>query len=213
MQVFPAPRLARSLALPVKPVPPRSPNQLLILGGSQGARHLNEAVAEWVSTRPTALAGWHLIHQTGVADREAITQRYSPLSGFLQTEVVEFIADPAVYYRTATLVIARAGATSLAELACLAAPTVLVPLPSAARDHQTANARWYADRDAIRQVTQAATPLKTALKLSESVTPLLSNHTARQNLSHSMTQVARFAAAQEVADIILELASPPTATI
>ena len=196
----------RQSMLPVEPGTPRLPNQLLILGGSQGARHLNEAIAEWVSTRPPALAGWHLIHQTGTADQPAIAQRYSPLSGFLQAEAVAFITDPASDYRTATLVIARAGATTLAELACLAAPTVLVPLPSAARDHQTANARWYADQGAARLVTQAATPPETARQLAEAVTPLLTDFSARQCLSHAISATARPQAAHAVANIVLEVA-------
>ena len=192
----------RRSMLPVEPVPARLSNQLLILGGSQGARHLNEAVAEWVSTRPAELKGWHLIHQTGAGDQPAIAQRYSPLSDYLQAEAVEFIADPSVYYRTATLVIARAGATSLAELACLAAPTVLVPLPTAARDHQTANARWYADQGAARLVIQDTTPPQTALKLAAAVTPLLSDHSARHLLSQAITRVARPDSADVVAQII-----------
>ncbi len=196
----PGSRLSRSFALSVKPVPPRLPNQLLILGGSQGARHLNEAVAEWVSTRPTALAGWHLIHQTGVADQQTIAQRYSLLSGFLQAEAVSFITDPAHYYRSATLVIARAGATTLAELACLAAPTVLVPLPTAARDHQTANARWYADRGAARVATESTR------SLAEVVTPLLSDQAARLGLSQAISQTAHLDAADAVARLILGVA-------
>ena len=202
----------RQSMLPVEPVPPRSPNQLLILGGSQGARHLNEAIAEWVSTRPPALAGWHLIHQTGAADQPAIAQRYAPFSGFLHAEAVAFITDPASLYRTSTLVIARAGATTLAELACLAAPTLLVPLPSAARDHQTANARWYADQRAARVVIQSATPPETARTLAAAVIPLLTDLSARQGLSRAIAQTARPRAAEDAANIILETGHRSDAT-
>ena len=198
--VVPGSRHSGSVALPVEHVPPRLPNQLLILGGSQGARNLNKAIAEWVSSRPAAIENWHLIHQTGTADQPDIAQRYAALSGFLQAAAVDFIADPSVYYRTATLVIARAGATTLAELACLAAPTVLVPLPSAARDHQTANARWYADRGAARVATESAQ------SLAEVVTPLLSDHAARLRLSQAISQTAHTDAADAVARLILEVA-------
>ena len=199
----------RKLMLPAEPVSERLPNQLLILGGSQGARHLNEAVATWVATRPAALQGWHLIHQTGAGDQLAIAERYSLVSDFLQAEAVEFITDPSVYYRTATLVIARAGATSLAELACLGAPTVLVPLPTAARDHQTANARWYTDQGAARLVFQAATPPQTALQLAAAVTPLLSDHSARHQLSLAISRAAHPQAANAVAQIVARVT--PTA--
>ncbi len=199
----------RRSMIPTEPVPERLPNQLLILGGSQGARHLNEAVAEWVSTPPTALKGWHVIHQTGAGDQHAIAERSSRLSDFLLTEAVEFITDPSVYYRTATLVIARAGATSLAELACLGAPTVLVPLPTAARDHQTANARWYADQGAARLVIQAASPPQTALALSAAVVPLLSDLFTRHELSQAITRVAQPEAADRVANILMYVTRRP----
>ena len=190
---------------PVDPALPRLPNQLLILGGSQGARHLNEAIAEWVCTLPAALQGWHLIHQTGTTDQPALARRYSALAGFLRAEPVDFITDPAPDYRTATLVIARAGATSLAELACLGVPTILVPLPSAARDHQTANARWWEERGAARMVIQSATPQHTALELAAIATPLLPDLTTRDDLSRAMSQLARPQAASEVASIVLDV--------
>lgn len=185
----------------------RLPNQLLILGGSQGARHLNTAIADWIFTRPAALQGWTLIHQTGTADQQAIGDRYSPLADFMRAEAVAFIADPSLDYRTATLVIARAGATSLAELACLGAPTILVPLPSAARDHQTANARWYSDRGASHLVTQSVTPRETALQLDAAARTLLSDRSAQQILSQAILRTARPLAAQAVARIIGEIAS------
>ncbi len=207
--VFPTTRLSRSFALPAECIPPRLPNQLLILGGSQGARHLNTAVADWVSTRPAALQGWTLIHQTGTADQQVIAGRYSRLADFMRAESVAFITDPSAYYRTATLVIARAGATSLAELACLAAPTLLVPLPSAARDHQTANARWYSDRHAARVLTQSATPHETALQLDVATQKLLSDPVARQSLSDAVLQTARPLAAQSVATLVCGIALRP----
>ncbi len=197
----------RRSMLPIEPLPARLPNQLLILGGSQGARHLNEAVAAWVSTRPAELRGWHLIHQTGTGDQPAIAKCYSLVSDFLRAEAVEFIADPSVYYRSATLVIARAGATSLAELACLAAPTVLVPLPTAARDHQTANARWYADRGAARLVIQHATPPQTALTLAAAVVPLLSDLSTRHRLSREIYRASRPDAADRVARILMNVSA------
>jgi len=192
----------RQSMLPTTPVTERLPNQLLVLGGSQGARHLNEAVVEWVSTRPAILKGWNLIHQTGSGDQPAIAERYALLTDFIHAEAIEFIADPSVYYRTTTLVIARAGATSLAELACLGVPSILVPLPSAARDHQTANARWYADRGAASLVIQSTTPPATALKLAETATPLLSNPETRQHFAQAITQTARRLAARDVATIV-----------
>ena len=197
----------RQSMLPQKNPAPRRPNQLLVLGGSQGARHLNQAIAEWVSTRPDALAGWHLVHQTGSTDFGAVVQCYRDVSEFIRAEPVEFIADPSPFYRSATLIIARAGATSLAEIACQAAPTLLVPLPSAARDHQTANARWYASRGAARMVIQSSSSSETAVELAAAVNPLLSDADLRDDLSEKILQTARPQAASACAKLILAQAS------
>ncbi len=191
----------RSMWPPQNP-PPRLSNQLLVLGGSQGARHLNQAITEWVSTRPAVLEGWHLIHQTGASDLEAVSQCYRHVSDFLRAEPVEFIPDPSRYYRSATLIIARAGATSLAEIACQGAPTLLVPLPSAARDHQTANARWYANHGAARVVIQSATPSETTIKLAATATPLLLNSEVREELSSQILLTSRPQAAIDCAEVI-----------
>lgn len=200
--VFTGNPVRRSM-LPLPNPPPRQPKQLLVLGGSQGARHLNQAITEWVATRPSELNGWHLIHQTGSNDFAAVSQCYVHAGDFLRAEAVEFIPDPSQFYRTATLIIARAGATSLAELACQGTPTVLVPLPSAARDHQTANARWYARQGAAEIVIQAAEPGDTALLLAAAVTPLLADPDARDALTDQMRQAARPQAAIECARVIL----------
>lgn len=201
----------RQAMLPSQSPPPRRPKQLLILGGSQGARHLNQAIVEWVTSHPAELEGWHLIHQTGSSDFGAVVQSYRDVGDFLRAEPVEFIADPGPFYRSATLIIARAGATSLAEIACQAAPTLLVPLPSAARDHQTANARWYASRGAARMVLQSSSPSETAVELAATAAPLLSDADLREDLSEKILQTARPQAASVCAQLILAQASssPP----
>jgi UDP-N-acetylglucosamine--N-acetylmuramyl-(pentapeptide) pyrophosphoryl-undecaprenol N-acetylglucosamine transferase len=177
----------------------RAPRQLLILGGSQGARHLNEAVAAWVTLRPDSLQGWQITHQTGTADQAALAMRYESLAGFCDITAIDFIRDPEPLYRAATLVIARAGATSLAELACLGTPTILVPLPSAARDHQTANARWYSGRGAARLLLQSDTPADTARHLGDlfaSTIPDVSR------LGEAIRDLARPEAATQVAELL-----------
>ena len=193
----------RKSMLPPASPPPRLPKQLLILGGSQGARHLNQAITEWVSTRPAELEGWHLIHQTGTADLGAVVQYYRYVNDFLNAEPVGFIADPSSLYRSATLVIARAGATSLAEIACQGTPAILVPLPSAARDHQTANARWYANQGAARVVIQSPTASETAIQLAAITMALLLNSDVRDDLSSEILRTARPQAALDCAKIIL----------
>lgn len=180
----------------------RDSTQLLILGGSQGARHLNEAVATWVMSRPDSLQGWQITHQTGTADQANLEQRYRSLSEFCEIRAVDFIRAPEPLYRQSTLIIARAGATSLAELACLGAPLILVPLPSAARDHQTANARWYSDRGAAQLLLQSDAPTDTARRLSDL---FVSTKPQAAQLGLAIQQLARPDASKRVAEVIQSL--------
>jgi UDP-N-acetylglucosamine--N-acetylmuramyl-(pentapeptide) pyrophosphoryl-undecaprenol N-acetylglucosamine transferase len=110
---------------------------LLIFGGSQGAHRINQAVVEALS-----LVRKHpqvrIVHQTGPADYDAVAQAYRRTS--LEAEVHPFLYDMAARYHWAHLVICRAGATTLAELTACGKPSILIPYPYAAADHQRLNA-------------------------------------------------------------------------
>lgn len=175
----------------------RQPNHLLVLGGSQGAHHLNQAVAHWVNSRPAELAGWTITHQTGVSDHPTIQSQYDSVADFCSARAEAFLAEPDSAYRAASLVVARAGATSLAEMACLGTPMILVPLPSAARDHQTSNAQWYKDQDAADVVIQSASPHETAVALHRAFVTRMNRREHTTGL-----RVARPDAAACVANVI-----------
>lgn len=160
---------------------------LLILGGSQGATSLNATVLEACSALRVDLAGWQILHQTGAADADAIRQRYLDLS--LTADVQPFLADMAEQYRRATVVISRAGATTLAELACAGLPAILVPLATSAHDHQRLNAQMFADRSAAQLVEQTADG--TAAKLRDTLAVLLNDAAQRKRLSNNIRQLAR----------------------
>lgn len=123
------------------------PGKLLIFGGSRGAQAINHTVMAMLPL----LKEWdgcpQLFHQTGDADLEEVRQAYRD-AGFEHAQVVPFIDDMATAYAEAKLVICRAGATTLAELAVCGRPAILIPFPFAAGDHQTANARALATIDA-----------------------------------------------------------------
>jgi len=128
---------------PVRPFPPppaapRSGFTLLVFGGSQGAHRLNEALANAAALLHEAIAALRVIHQTGAGDREALVARYAELG--LAADVREFIEDMGAAYHAADLVVCRSGATTVAELTTLGKPSILVPYPFAADDHQRANA-------------------------------------------------------------------------
>jgi UDP-N-acetylglucosamine--N-acetylmuramyl-(pentapeptide) pyrophosphoryl-undecaprenol N-acetylglucosamine transferase len=112
---------------------------LLAVGGSQGSKRLNEAVREVARALTEKKQPFKLVHQTGAADLEETKAFYAALG--LSARVEAFITDMASVYREADLAITRAGALTLAELTAAKLPALLVPLPTAAGDHQTANAR------------------------------------------------------------------------
>jgi UDP-N-acetylglucosamine--N-acetylmuramyl-(pentapeptide) pyrophosphoryl-undecaprenol N-acetylglucosamine transferase len=157
---------------------------LLVLGGSQGANSLNAAVARLVERWPGSFQGWRIIHQTGAQQAPEIRARYAALG--LETVVEPFFREMVPIYREATLVISRAGATTLAELACVGAPAVLVPFPQAADNHQLLNAEAYAKAGAATTVLQAADPETTAARLAEAILPLLVAESRRAEMATAM---------------------------
>jgi len=117
------------------------PLRLLVLGGSLGAAPINEVLPGMVRrlerTSPGAVA---VLHQTGEAHLETTRARYGSLIG-RDVRIEPFIDDMVSAYLWADLVLCRAGALTVAELAAMGRPSILVPLPQAIDDHQTANAR------------------------------------------------------------------------
>lgn len=111
---------------------------LLVFGGSQGAHRLNLALADAAAALFAAVPDLRILHQTGAADRDALAARYAALG--VAAEAVAFIDDMGAAYHRADLVVCRSGATTVAELAVLGKPAILVPYPFAADDHQRANA-------------------------------------------------------------------------
>jgi UDP-N-acetylglucosamine--N-acetylmuramyl-(pentapeptide) pyrophosphoryl-undecaprenol N-acetylglucosamine transferase len=125
------------------------PLKLLVVGGSLGAQALNEAL-------PKALALMNekpkVVHQAGEKHLDALKKHYAEAR--VEGELIAFIDDMARRYAEADLVICRAGAVTIAELSAGGMASVLVPFPHAVDDHQTANARFLADRGAAILIQQ-----------------------------------------------------------
>jgi UDP-N-acetylglucosamine--N-acetylmuramyl-(pentapeptide) pyrophosphoryl-undecaprenol N-acetylglucosamine transferase len=176
-------------ALAAGPSPAPHGRTLLILGGSQGAQTLNQAVLELVRQHRHELADWKIIHQTGPQHAEFVRQAYAELN---QThEVADFFTDLTACYRQAGLVIARAGATTLAELACAGKPMVLVPYPHAADDHQRANAEAFVRQGAAAIVAQQAEAADTASALWRALEPWWYNERLRLRAGDAARSLAR----------------------
>ena len=175
--------------------------RILVLGGSQGARALNEAV-------PAALAilcgrgiGCEVRHQCGARQLDAATHAYAQAG--VEASIEPFIADMAAAYAWADLVLCRAGALTLAELCAVGIGSVLVPFPQAVDDHQTRNAQYLVDHGAALLLPQHGDPL--AGRIADAITKL-HGRAALLQLAESARALARPDAADRVAEIALEIA-------
>jgi UDP-N-acetylglucosamine--N-acetylmuramyl-(pentapeptide) pyrophosphoryl-undecaprenol N-acetylglucosamine transferase len=171
------------------------PLRLFVFGGSQGARALNElvpAAAALLAARGVALA---IVHQTGVAELEATSARYAAAG--LDAEVRAFIKDMAGEYGRADVVVARAGATTVAELAVVGKPALLVPYPYAADNHQEINAREMAAAGAAVMLRQAQL---TPELLAEVLGALATEPERLAGMAARMRSLGRPRAAAEIVD-------------
>ena len=130
------------------------PLRLLVLGGSLGARPINEVLPGTLRAIRAAGDQIELWHQTGEDHVAAVRASYGELLGE-SLRVVAFIEDMAAAYDWADLVLCRAGALTVSELAIMGCPSILVPLPYAIDDHQSANARSLSDFGAAQLLPQA----------------------------------------------------------
>jgi UDP-N-acetylglucosamine--N-acetylmuramyl-(pentapeptide) pyrophosphoryl-undecaprenol N-acetylglucosamine transferase len=128
----------------VSDAPPE--NTLLVLGGSQGAHSINLAMIQALDDFKRLKPDLAIIHQTGERDFETVKQAYNERG--MKARVEPFLYDMERVYRQATLVLCRAGATTLAELTACGKPAILVPYPHATHGHQFRNAMALADAGA-----------------------------------------------------------------
>lgn len=178
------------------------PPLLLILGGSLGSQTLNRGVLEGVAADPAFWRSWRIVHQTGGSGVATAESTYARLG--LDATVSPFLINVPELLGQATLVVSRAGATTLSELACAGSPTVVVPWRGAADDHQFANARWYADRGAMRLGDESR-------GFWSEVVALAGDASARQDLSSQLRSVAQPAACRAVTEVITATARAPRA--
>ena len=140
-------------AAPYVAVPGRM--RVLLLGGSQGAAALNTALPEAVALASRSVPEVDVVHQTGKGRDEEVRARYAELGIAARATVTAFIDDVAAAIADADLVVQRAGAGAVAELCAIGRPSLFVPFPFAADDHQTTNARSLSDVGAAVSVPQS----------------------------------------------------------
>lgn len=187
--------------------PSTHPVRLLVFGGSQGARQLNENVPPALAELPRDAL--EVFHQTGEADRLSVERRYAE-AGVAAT-VVAFEHDMPARYRWADLAICRAGALTVAELALAGLPALLVPYPHAADDHQAANAR--ALEEAGAAIRLGARPLEIPV-LVRTLRELLDAPTRLVAMREAAATLARPGAAERIVELCVErLANDPSLPI
>jgi len=185
-----------------EPPDPGSPIELLVTGGSQGAHVFAEIVPAALALLPPQLrAALRVAQQARPEDIDAVAEQYERIG--IEAQVQGFFIDMPRWLKRADLVICRSGASTIAELAAVGRPALLVPYPFAADDHQSANARAFANAGGGWVVPQASL---SAPMLANRLAELLTDAAA---LRHAAAQARRFArddAAERLADLVLKTA-------
>ena len=179
-------------------VPPRGPIRLLILGGSLGARVFSDVVPAALLSLPEAiLSRLTVSQQCRPEDLDRVRTAYHAVG--ITADLAPFFTDIADRLRDAHLVIARAGASTVAELAVAGRPAILVPLPGAIDDHQMANARALADAGGAWVMPQTGF---TAAALAETMGALLSDPDTLSRAAAAALRQGRADAASRLADLV-----------
>ena len=174
--------------------------RLLVLGGSQGARALNNAVPQAAAALGVAPSrALDIVHQCGEKMLDEARKAYADAG--VTARVEPFIADMAGAYAWADLVVCRAGALTLAELCAVGIGSVLVPFPQAVDDHQTRNAEYLVERDAAILLKQDD---QLGARLREVLAELAADPGRRFAMAEAARALAKPDAAQRVADTVLE---------
>ena len=177
-----------------------SKKTILIVGGSLGARTINDSVMAHLDELQNS--GVQVIWQTGKNYFENIKQQLAEKSPMPALKPTDFIADMGAAYRAADLVISRAGASSISEFCLIGKPVILVPSPNVAEDHQTKNAMALVNRQAAQFVSDAEAPQK-LIPLALST---VKDDQILGQLSHNIKLMALRNSAETIANEVFALA-------
>ena len=171
-----------------------------VVGGSQGARAINEAMVEALALLKERKRPYRVIHQTGDLDYEKTVALYKAKG--LEAEVTPFIQDMAAVYREADLVVSRAGAGAVFEMAVMGKPSLLIPYPFAANRHQETNARFLVEAGAAEMILQENL---TGEVLADRLAKWMEDSASLEKMGQAARRVSKPDAAQRIADLLLEM--------
>jgi UDP-N-acetylglucosamine--N-acetylmuramyl-(pentapeptide) pyrophosphoryl-undecaprenol N-acetylglucosamine transferase len=173
-----------------------SKKTILIVGGSLGARAVNNAVE--ASLNAWIQQGFQVIWQCGKIYKSNLEAKYQETTSLL---LFDFIQDMALVYAAADVIVSRAGAMSVSELSLVGKPVVFMPSPNVAEDHQTKNAMALVSKKAAFMVRDS----EAELKLSEVVSELLQNENEISELKKNIAAFAMPNATEEIVDTLIEV--------
>ena len=197
------------LALRARPFPPLEEDgifRVLVTGGSQGASVLSQVVPDGLAMLPVQFRRrLQVTHQARIEDIDAVRASYKAHE--IPAELATYLPDMPEQLGWAHLVIARAGASTIAELTAAGRPAILVPLPGATDDHQTANAREITAAGGARTIPQ---PRFTAVELAKQMQKLGLDPAALENAAGRAKSVGKPDAVSDLADLVESLDAPPS---
>ena len=204
-------RNAEVTGIPVRPeffsitAPPADPPKLLVFGGSQGARLFNQMLPKIARSLLDAVPGLTILHQSGARHAETTKAAYGASGAdAARWEVAPFLNDMPARFAQANLVMARSGASTVAELAAAGKPALLVPFAAASDDHQTRNAESMVNAGAATMLAERN--LEPPRALLDGLTRLLTAPEKLAAMSSAARSQAHPHAAQRIADRLAELA-------
>lgn len=174
--------------------------QILVVGGSQGAHAINRAMLDALDHLSGKKNLLHIIHQTGAEDFEWVQKQYGE-KGF-SAEVQPFIHGLAGQYSRVSLVICRAGASTVAEITACGKAAILIPFPHAAHNHQERNARILAEADAGEMILEKDL---SGGRLAQSIARAMENPDRLREMGENSYRLGRRDATQKVLELCLQL--------
>jgi len=173
---------------------------VMVVGGSQGAQAVNRIFAEALQCLKARGRKISVIHQTGETDYGRVVADYRARG--LEGEIAPFIADMATAYSRADMVVSRAGASTIFELAALGKPSILIPYPYATNRHQEINASALVRKGGAEMMLQEGLD---AERLADALTRFMDDRRALQEMGERARQIGRRDAAETIVDQLVEM--------
>lgn len=183
--------------------PGDGPLNVVVIGGSQGARILSDIVPAAMASLPDDIrARLHVAHQARAEDHDRVTKAYADAG--IEADIRPFLDNVPALFADAQLVIARSGASTIADLTVIGRPSILVPLAIATGDHQTANARPLADAGAALMLPESILDAET---LARDMLAILTDPDRARGMAAAALAIGRPDAAERLYEIVTEIAA------